>query len=121
MSYDEVEYTEDIMDFPDADELRDLTTPKEEIFKAKKRSFIMNIGSDIVAKAKNQGEYSHSMALASNFLGLVGEDQDRMLKEVTDFLTKQGFQVSITENTNGTGMLTKTLTVSWSNQNESIN
>jgi hypothetical protein len=112
MTENEVTYTHELIDFPDADELRAITTSKEELFKAKKRSFIMSIGGDIAAKAKNQGEHSHSATLAHNFLGLNEQEQTRMLNEVTDFIKKQGYKVEITETTLN-NMTAKTIKIDW--------
>ena len=116
----EVAYEHELIDFPEADELRAITTPKEEIFKGKKRSFLMSIAGDLVAKAKNQGLTQYSATLSNNFLGLDLSEQKRMLDEVTDFLKKQGLAVDVTEsmgqdpnNANNT-ITNRTIKIDWS-------
>lgn len=120
MNDNEVTYQHELIDFPDVEELRSITTPKEEIFKAKKRSFLMSIGGDLVAKAKNQGETKYSATLADNFLGLNQQDQKRMAAEVTDFLTKHGLNVTWVEsestdpNDFTKNIVNRTIKIDWS-------
>ncbi len=119
----EISYEHELIDFPDAEELRSITTSKEEIFKGKKRSFLMSIGGDLVTKAKNQGLTQLSLTISNNFYGLDSSDQKRMVDEVTDFLKKQGLNVDVQEyqgqdpnNANNT-VTNKTIKIDWSNAN----
>jgi hypothetical protein len=106
-----------VMDFPDAETLRSLTTPKEEIYLNKLKGFLNSLGADMVKITQSRGEQVYSATLAENFLGLNKEEQQRMLSEVKTFIEGKGIKIDITDNTSttpeGKEVKTKTVTVDW--------
>lgn len=102
----DVTYTDDLtLDFPDAEEVRNETTPKEVIYRNKKRTFLASLGSDILNRARTQGIFDHSATLTANFLGLTSEDQEQMINEVIAVVQNNGFKIEVTKNEDGSRLV----------------
>lgn len=113
MSNNEVQYNEDeLLDFPDVDEVRNETTPKETIYLNKKRTFLASLAGDMLTKARSQGVTEHSAILAENFLGLSANDQEKMIGEIITIVERNGFKMTVTKNENGSRLVK----VDWSKQ-----